>query len=79
MYALSSIEGFQVSLTTTVYGNKELTCKQLCQAEDSYYAVLGDTECMCTNTTYSADSVSGNSSLITNTTLIVYSLGMNCM
>ena len=50
----SITKSYQSSLSLKVYGNKELTCKQLCSTEHAYYAVLTEeAECLCTNITYS--------------------------
>lgn len=54
--ALPSAGSLTPSLTLGVYGDREFSCKQLCQAQRAFYAVLLEmsegTECMCTNTTY---------------------------
>lgn len=58
--ALPSAGSFASSLTLNVYGDREFSCQQLCQAEQAFYAVLldmpGGTECMCTNTTHNESS-----------------------
>nr|XP_034319433.1 uncharacterized protein LOC105329900 [Crassostrea gigas] len=58
--ALPSAGSFASSLTLNVYGDRQFSCKQLCQAELAFYAVLldmpGGTECMCTNTTHNESS-----------------------
>lgn len=78
MTALPSAGSFASSLTLNVYGDREFSCQQLCQAEQAFYAVLldmpGGTECMCTNTTHN-ESTGAEPSAQPAKNITMYNLG----
>lgn len=78
--ALPSAGSLTPSLTLGVYGDREFSCKQLCQAQRAFYAVLLEmsegTECMCTNTTYN-ESTGAEPTAQPDQNITMYNLGTN--
>lgn len=66
------------SLTLDVYGDRELSCKQICQAQRAFYAVLSEmsegAECMCTNTTHN-ESTEAEQTAQPDQNITMYNLG----